>query len=379
MTEVVRVELGERSYDILVGSGLLPQTGATIADRLGRRTVHLVTDETVAGLYLEDVRRSCEAAGLRCHAHVLPPGEATKDFGHLQRLCEAVLEAGIDRRGLLLALGGGVVGDLVGLTAALLLRGVDFVQVPTTLLAQVDSSVGGKTAIDVPQGKNLIGAFHQPRLVIADTTALASLPPRELRAGYAEVVKYGAIDDPAFFAWLERHGKALLDGDQTLLAQAVARSCRAKARIVAADERESGPRALLNLGHTFGHALEAEVGYDGSLLHGEAVALGMVLAFDLSARLGLCPAADGIRLAAVLAAGGLPTSIADLPARRWDPASLVAWMRRDKKARDGSLTLVLARGLGRAFVDHDAPVQAVTETLQASIACRSADKLAPAT
>jgi 3-dehydroquinate synthase len=251
------------------------------------------------------------------------------------------------------ALGGGVIGDLTGFAAAILLRGLDFVQVPTTLLAQVDSSVGGKTGIDSPQGKNLIGSFHQPRLVLADTEALSTLPRRELLAGYAEIVKYGLIDDPEFFHWLETHGHKVIDGDPEARLHAIYKSCQAKARIVAADERESGQRALLNLGHTFGHALEAETGFSEALLHGEAVAIGMVMAFELSVRLGLCPAEDAERLRRHLAAVGLPTDPGHIEGRVFSPAALIEHMTRDKKVRDGRMTFVLARGIGQAFLTRD--------------------------
>ena len=267
-----------------------------------------------------------------------------------------------------MALGGGVVGDITGFAAGIVLRGLDFVQVPTTLLAQVDSSVGGKTGINTPRGKNLVGLFHQPRLVLADVGTLGTLGTRQLRAGYAEVIKYGLIDDATFFAWLETHGAAVCAGDREAQIHAVRVSCAAKAAIVAADEREAGRRALLNLGHTFGHALEAETGYDGTLLHGEAVAAGMMLAFDLSVRLGLCPAGDTARVRRHLEAVGLPCAFAALPARRWSADTLTAHMTRDKKVRDGRTVFVLARGIGKAFVSRDVDIDDVRQLLRDAIA-----------
>jgi 3-dehydroquinate synthase len=294
--ERIRVDLGDRSYDIDVGHGLLAGAGARIRPLLAQPRVVVVTDERVANLYLEELTASLAAAGIVHAAVVLPPGEATKDFPHLADLCDQVLALGIERRTTLLALGGGVIGDITGFAAAILLRGLDFVQVPTTLLAQVDSSVGGKTGINTKAGKNLVGAFHQPKLVLADTATLTTLDDRQLRAGYAEVVKYGLLGDAPFFDWLEEYGDAVLRREPAALQRAVAVSCRAKAAVVAADEREGGIRALLNLGHTFGHALEAETGFGAVLLHGEAVAVGMVLAFELSSRLGLAAAEDAARV-----------------------------------------------------------------------------------
>jgi 3-dehydroquinate synthase len=293
---------------------------------------------------------SMNKAGIDTDMIALPPGEASKSWATLTYLCDWLLEKGVERDDIIVALGGGVIGDLVGFAAAILKRGTRFVQVPTTLLAQVDSSVGGKTGINTAAGKNLIGAFHQPDLVLIDPDVLATLPPRELRAGYAEVVKYGLIDDPDFFAWCEAHGPALLAGDQAAQVHAIAHSVAAKARIVAADERETtGVRALLNLGHTFGHALEAEAGFDGSLLHGEAVAVGMALAFRYSVRRGLCPAEDAERVAAHLASVGLPTGLQGVTATG---ARLVDHMRHDKKASGGALPFLLARGIGRTFLDR---------------------------
>jgi 3-dehydroquinate synthase len=305
--DTVRVELGPRSYDIVVGDDVLAIAGEKMAPVLRHPRVIVVTDTHVADLHLETLLRSLSDSNVEADPVVLEAGEQTKDISHFGRLMDAILARGIDRDTALVALGGGVIGDLTGFAAATALRGIDFVQVPTTLLAQVDSSVGGKTGINSPHGKNLIGAFHQPRLVLADSRVLRTLPRREMLAGYAEVVKYGLIRDETFFGWLEGHGADLIDGVPAKIRPAVVASCRAKAATVVADERETGVRALLNLGHTFGHALEAETGYSNTLLHGEAVAIGMVMAFDLSARLGLCAPDDAARLRRHLAAVGLPT------------------------------------------------------------------------
>jgi len=364
----VEVALGDRAYDILVGEGLIGDAGRWLAPVLRRPRVVIVTDEIVAALHLPALKQALDGAGIRHDSVVLPPGEATKDFAALAGLMDAILDTRIDRNTTIVALGGGVVGDIAGFAAAIALRGLDFVQIPTTLLAQVDSSVGGKTAINTRHGKNLIGAFHQPRLVLADTGCLATLPARQLLAGYAEVVKYGLIDDPGFFAWLERNGAALLAGDRPALRHAVVSSCRAKAAIVAADERETGARALLNLGHTFGHAFEAEGGYGGGLLHGEAVAVGMVLAFDLSVRLGLCPAADAERVRDHLASVGLPTRVAAGNVLGTSTDILIDRMRQDKKSRDGDITFILARGIGRAFVADDVRIEPVRALLDAALA-----------
>jgi 3-dehydroquinate synthase len=351
MTDTVRVELGPRSYDILIGPGLVAEAGAHVARAVTSRRVEVVTDETVAGIHLAPLLAGLDAAGFRRgEPVVVPAGERTKSFAALEGILEALLGRGIERSTVVVALGGGVIGDLAGFAAASALRGLDFVQVPTTLLSQVDSSVGGKTGINSRHGKNLVGAFHQPRLVLADTGALATLPRRERLAGYAEVAKYGLIDEPGFFEWLERNGRGVVEGDEAAQRHAVRTSCAAKARIVGMDERESAERALLNLGHTFGHALEAAVGYGGALLHGEAVAIGMCMAFRLSVRLGLCPAADLDRVVAHLDAVGLPTALPRIEGVSWDPDELMGHMAKDKKVRDGKLTFVLARGVGRSFV-----------------------------
>ncbi len=361
--ETVPVALGERAYDIRVGQGLIGAAGRHLQDLLGHRPAVVVTDETVAALHLPAFAAGLSQAGIPLHPIILPPGEATKSFADLERLIDALLAARVERGDAIVALGGGVIGDLTGFAAAILRRGADFVQVPTTLLAQVDSSVGGKTGINTGHGKNLVGAFHQPRRVLADVGVLDSLPRRELLAGYAEVVKYGLLGDAAFFAWLEGHGRALLDGDMTLRRQAVVACCRAKAAIVGRDERENGERALLNLGHTFGHALEAELGYSGLLLHGEAVAIGMVLAFELSARLGFCPIADVGRVRRHLALVGLPAGL-DQGLIQCDAECLYNHMRQDKKVMDGRLAFVLVRGIGQAFVSREVMARDVLAVLE---------------
>ena len=350
-----RVGLDGRAYDIMAGPDLLERAGPLIAPLRGGGPVAVVTDANVRRHQYGRLKAGLDDAGIAAEVIELPPGEATKSFAVLEDLLNRLLDAGMDRSGTIIAFGGGVIGDLAGLAAAVVLRGVDYIQVPTTLLAQVDSSVGGKTAIDTRHGKNLVGAFHQPRLVLADTTVLRTLPVREIRAGYAEIVKYGLIDRPGFFAWLEGNGDRVLALDDGAVTHAVAVSCEAKAAVVEADERESGSRALLNLGHTFGHAFEAEAGYGDALLHGEAVALGMVLAFELSVRLGFCPAADLERVRRHIAAAGLPTAPPgnDASAARRD--MLIARMRRDKKARSGRIVLVLARAIGEAFLHGETP------------------------
>ncbi|WP_417518549.1 3-dehydroquinate synthase [Minwuia sp.] len=368
MNRTVNVALGARSYDIVIGSDLLTGAGAHLQAVLKRPRTVIVTDEHVAATHLETVQASCRAGGIDSAAIVLPPGEGTKCFAELEKLCAALVDRQVGRDDMIVALGGGVIGDLAGFAASILRRGVDFIQVPTTLLSQVDSSVGGKTAINVPQGKNLIGAFHQPRLVLADVATLETLPKREVLAGYAEVVKYGLLGDPGFFEWLEVNGKSVIEGDRHARIEAVARSCEAKARIVAADERESGERALLNLGHTFGHALEAEAGFDGTLLHGEGVAIGMMQAFELSVRLGLCPGQDAERVRRHFESVGLPVRPADrgldgVPADR-----LMDHMAQDKKVRDGRLTFIMVRRIGEAFVTRDIAANAVHDYLSGKVA-----------
>ena len=337
-------------YDVVVGRGLLAEAGAHIAPIARGRTV-IISDETVAALHAPALIASLAAAGVRSQMIAVPPGEGSKSFAELERLMDRLLATGLDRRDVVVALGGGVVGDLAGLAAALYMRGIDFVQVPTTLLAQVDSSVGGKTAIDTSRGKNLVGAFHQPRLVLADIDVLATLPARQVRSGWAEVLKHGLICDPAFFDWLAGEGAVGATGDPAALERAVVRSVEIKSGIVGEDEKEAGRRALLNLGHTFGHAIEAELGFEeAALAHGEAVALGCVLAFQYSARLGLCPAAEAARVETVIAAAGLPTRLGQAGA--FGAEALIARMAGDKKAEAGDVTLVLARGIGDAFVQR---------------------------
>lgn len=360
----LRVELDQRGYDIVIGRDLLDRAADWLVPVLGRRKrLVVISDDTVAPLHLHRLRQGVAAAGIAVDAVIVPPGESSKSWDGLARLIDRLLELKVDRGTLLVALGGGVVGDLAGFAAAITMRGVDFVQVPTTLLAQVDSSVGGKTGINTKAGKNLVGAFHQPRLVLADLTCLTTLPRRELAAGYAEMVKHAVINDAGFLPWLEAHGAALLAGDTSALARGVEHSCRTKSTIVAQDEREGGVRALLNLGHTFGHALEAETGFSNALLHGEAVALGMVLAARYSEAAGLAPAGGADRLAAHLAACGLPTRLSDVPGAPFDPARLVAHMALDKKTKDGRLTFILLRGLGQAFIADDVPADAIHDFL----------------
>ncbi|HTO81407.1 MAG TPA: 3-dehydroquinate synthase [Methylomirabilota bacterium] len=362
------VELGPRRYDILIGRGLLATAGQHVRPLLKQPRVVVLTDRTVAPLHLPTLTRALDDAGIAHGTIVLPPGEQTKNFEQLEEVIDRLLAARVERSTTLVALGGGVIGDLAGFAASIVLRGIDVVQIPTTLLAQVDSSVGGKTGIDTKWGKNLVGSFHQPRLVLADIDTLATLPRRTLLAGYAEVVKYGLINDPGFFSWLEDHGSALVDGDEAARQRAVRTSCAAKAAIVAADERESGARALLNLGHTFGHALEAECGFSDELLHGEAVAIGMVMAFDLSARLGLCSLADAARVERHLASVGLPTEPTAIDGRVWSADSLIEHMRRDKKVEGGRITFVLVRGIGQAFLARDVDLGEVQALLQGALA-----------
>ncbi|WP_332119697.1 3-dehydroquinate synthase [Azorhizobium caulinodans] len=359
----VRVELGQRAYDILIGPGLLAQSGTRIAALRPGARVAIVTDRNVAERHLGTVEASLAAAGIDHSAIVVEPGEATKSYAGLQQVTEGLIAARIERRDLVLALGGGVVGDLAGFAASVVRRGLDFVQAPTTLLSQVDSSVGGKTGINSPQGKNLIGAFHQPVLVLADTAALDTLPARELRAGYAEVAKYGLLGDARLFDWLEGAWRDIVTGDAQRV-EAVAASCMAKAAIVARDETETGDRALLNLGHTFGHALEAGAGYSQRLLHGEAVSIGMCLAFAYSARLGLCAGQDAVRAQRHLEAVGLPTRIADVPGELPDTDGLMRLIAQDKKVSRGRLTFILARGIGEAFIAKDVDADSVRAFLE---------------
>jgi 3-dehydroquinate synthase len=361
--ERLTVELGSRSYPILIGDGLLGEIGRHVAPLLKRPRTMIVTDEHVAPYYLDAASAALAAEGVAVSSLVLPAGEGSKSWAGLARFTEWLIGEGVERSDHVVALGGGVIGDLVGFACSIVKRGCAFVQVPTTLLAQVDSSVGGKTAINVAAGKNLIGAFHQPALVVIDPTTLATLPRRELGAGYAEVVKYGLIDDADFFAWCEANGAALLAGDGAARHRAIAHSVTAKARIVAADERETQDiRALLNLGHSFGHALEAETGYSDRLLHGEAVAAGMVLAHQFSAANGLCPPEDAARVRDHLASVDLPHSLASAGINSGG-AALAAHMAHDKKVRGGKLPLILTRGIGQSFVTEDYGLDAVSAFL----------------
>lgn len=351
MTTSVRVELAGRSYDVLIGEGLLDRAGALAAPLLKRKRVAVVGDARVLALHGDRLAAALSVAGISSSIVSVPPGEESKQFSELARVSDDLLALELDRGDMIIAFGGGVVGDLAGFAAAIYKRGIDFIQIPTSLLAQVDSSVGGKTAIDTSRGKNLIGAFHQPRLVLADLDVLDTLPDREMRAGYAEVIKYALLGDTDFLAWLELNGQAVLARDRAALTYAVARCVAMKAEIVAEDEKEMGRRALLNLGHTFGHALEAEVGFGEGLLHGEAVAIGCAQAFRFSASQGLCPAADATRAEAAIVASGLPTRMDQVAGHPFNADRLISHMGNDKKAEGGQLTFILARGLGDAFIE----------------------------
>jgi 3-dehydroquinate synthase len=351
MIRTIEVGLGERAYEVRVGPGLLAQAGEMIRPLLKRPRAAIVTDTTVEKLHGKTLTRSLESEGVKASVIAIPPGEQTKSFEGLADLSDRLLALGLDRGDMIIAFGGGVVGDLAGFAAAIYKRGIDFIQIPTTLLAQVDSSVGGKTAIDTARGKNLIGAFHQPRLVLADLGVLDSLPDRQMRAGYAEVLKYGLLGDFAFFEWLEADGAGVLARRPEALGHAVARSVQMKAEIVGADEREtSGRRALLNLGHTFGHALEAETGFGERLLHGEGVAAGCALAFRFSAQLGLCSGQEAVRAGAAIQKAGLPSTLREVREAPFPVKRLLEHMAQDKKAEGGKLNFVLARGIGRAEV-----------------------------
>ncbi|MGY4228584.1 3-dehydroquinate synthase [Bradyrhizobium sp. USDA 4503] len=366
----VDVALGDRAYDIVIGRDVLQSLGERVAAlRPGVRTA-IVTDRTVAKHWLEPTEASLAAAGVPTSRIVVEEGEGSKSYATLTEVSEALIAAKIERNDLVIALGGGVVGDLAGFAAAILRRGVDFVQVPTSLLAQVDSSVGGKTGINSPQGKNLIGAFHQPVLVIADTSVLDTLSPRQFRAGYAEVAKYGILGDEAFFAWLEKNHTDIFAGGAGR-EHAIATSCRAKAGVVSRDERETGERAMLNLGHTFGHALEAATGFSDRLFHGEGVAVGMVLAAEFSAQLGMISSDDAGRIARHLSAVGLPTRLQDIAGFAQeglaDADALLALMAQDKKVKRGKLTFILLEAVGRAVIANNVEPQPVRDFLQAKL------------
>ncbi len=361
--ETLTVDLGTRSYDIEIGPGLLADIGTRLDPFLRRKRVAVVTDDTVAALHFERLQDGLRAGGVDSTVLSLPAGEATKSWAHLEQTVEWLLSQKVERNDLVLALGGGVIGDLTGFAAAILRRGVGFVQVPTTLLAQVDSSVGGKTGINSPQGKNLVGAFHQPHLVVIDTDVLDTLTPRDFLAGYGEVVKYGLLGDERFFSWLEDNAADMAAGDVTKRIHAIRRSCEMKAEIVARDEQEHGDRALLNLGHTFGHALEAATGYSDRLLHGEGVSVGCALAFDLSFRLGLCSQEAPSRVNAHFQAMGMKRALRDIPGDLPDADGLLDLMAQDKKVQDGALTFILARDIGTSFVTRDVPREAVRDLL----------------
>ncbi|MFZ7090691.1 3-dehydroquinate synthase [Primorskyibacter sp. 2E233] len=364
MTQIVEVPLAGREYQVRIGQGLLARAGAEIAPLLHRPRVAIVSDENVAAKHLDTLTTALAAEGIASVALTLPAGESTKSWPHFTRTVEWLLENKIERRDVVIALGGGVIGDLVGFAAAVLRRGVRFVQIPTSLLAQVDSSVGGKTGINAPQGKNLIGAFHQPALVLADIDMLATLTPRDFLAGYGEVVKYGLLGDAAFFDWLEENGPKAAAGDAEARTYAVKRSVEMKAEIVLRDETEQGDRALLNLGHTFCHALEAATGYSDRLLHGEGVAIGCALAFELSARLGLCAQEDPSRLREHLATMGMKRDLRDIPGDLPSAEVLLDLMGQDKKVIDGQLRFILARGIGDSFVTSEVPRDKVLSLLQ---------------
>jgi 3-dehydroquinate synthase len=364
----VAVPLGARAYEVRIGAGLIAQAAEQIAPLLARPRVAVITDENVAQAHLGPLTDALEQAGIAVASLALPPGESTKGWEQFSRAVEWLIAEKVERRDVVIALGGGVIGDLAGFAAAVLRRGVRFVQIPTSLLAQVDSSVGGKTGINSAQGKNLIGAFHQPALVLADIAALDTLPDRDFRSGYGEVVKYGLLGDAAFFDWLEQNGPAMLAGDRAARLHAVARSVEMKAEIVVRDETEQGDRALLNLGHTFCHALESATGYGDRLLHGEGVAIGCALAFELSSRLGLCPQEEPSRIRAHLRAMGMKTDLADIPGDLPGAEALLDLMAQDKKVIDGQLRFILARGIGQAFVTSDVPRNAVREVLEEALA-----------
>ena len=367
MNDTVHVPLGSRAYDVEIGPGLLAMVGARITPLLDQPSVAVVTDETVAGLHLDGLRAGLADAEISMTSLSLPAGEATKCWEQLSRTVDWLLEQKVERGGMVVAFGGGVIGDLVGFAAAILRRGVRFVQIPTSLLAQVDSSVGGKTGINSGHGKNLIGAFHQPSLVLADIDVLGTLTARDFQSGYGEVAKYGLLGDADFFQWLEVNGPALAAGDMGLRQKAVHRSVQMKADIVVRDEKEHGDRALLNLGHTFGHALEAATGYSDRLLHGEGVAIGCALAFEVSARMGLCSQEDPSRVRAHFQAMGMKADISDISGNLPDANGLMALMQQDKKMSGGTLNYILVRGIGQAFVTSDVDVDLITSVLDEAL------------
>jgi len=366
MSDIRRIPVsgeGFKAYEVIVGQGLLNEAEKWVAPFLTNSRVVMVTDSNVGPLHADRILTQFEAAGRRTHKIVVPAGEESKSYDGLKFVLDALLDCGLDRKDVVIALGGGVIGDLTGFACAVYMRGIDFIQIPTTVLAQVDSSVGGKTAIDHEKGKNLIGAFWQPRLVLCDLDILKTLPAREIRCGYAEIIKYGLLGDKTFFEWLEANDAKVLALEPAAILHAVARSVEMKAEIVAADEREGGQRALLNLGHTFGHALEAEVGFGDMLLHGEAVAIGMAQAFRYSALNGECTEEDSDRAVAAIAHAGLPTRMSDIRNAPFDADRLITHMGHDKKAEGGTLTFVLVNGIGRAFVAKKVSAELIAEFL----------------
>jgi 3-dehydroquinate synthase len=371
MTSTVRVNLDSRSYDVVIGSGLIAQAATHLAPLLRRPKVWIVTEDRVAPLHLAHLEAALTAGGIAARALTLPAGEGTKSWQYLTQTVECLLDEKVERGDIVIALGGGVIGDLVGFAAAILRRGVRFVQMPSSLLAQVDSSVGGKTGINTRHGKNLVGAFHQPSLVLADIDLLSTLAPRDFLAGYGEVVKYGLLGDAAFFDWLEENAPAMAASDLALREEAVRWSVQMKADIVARDETEQGDRALLNLGHTFCHALEAATEYSDRLLHGEGVAIGCALAAELSARLGLCPQEEPSRIRAHLAEMGMKRDLADIEGDLPDADALLALMAQDKKVLEGQLRFILMRGIGTSFVTSDVPPDAVKTLLNEALCARN--------
>lgn len=359
----VHIGLGDRAYDILIGADLLERSGTMLRDRFPGARFGIITDTNVAKAQLPRLQKSLDAADRDYTVITVAAGEASKRFAVLEEVVAGILDARLERGDIILALGGGVIGDLAGFAASIARRGMDFVQIPTSLLAMVDSSVGGKTGINTPRGKNLVGAFHQPRLVLADLNALDTLPERQFAAGYAEVVKYGLIDDEDYFFWLEEHRAEIFSGG-TARADAIARACRAKARFVIADEREAGARALLNLGHTFGHALEKVTGYSERLLHGEGVSIGMTLAHQFSAKLGLAPSQDGVRAAQHLQSAGLPTTLSDIPGALASTDELMQAIAQDKKVSRGALTFILTKGIGKSFIEKNVDPETVASFLE---------------
>lgn len=372
VSKTIKVDLGDRSYDIIIGQGLLERAGDYIPPCLQGSRVAIITDENVAALHLKTLTAALDGNGLRVETIILPPGESQKSFDALQALLDRLLKANFSRSDTLIAFGGGVIGDLTGFAASVLKRGCGFIQIPTTLLAQVDSSVGGKTAINTPAGKNLVGAFYQPSLVLTDTDVLSTLPDRQLKAGYAEVLKYGLINDRAFFDWLDEHGAKILAGDGAAQSEAIARSCASKAAIVREDEREHGVRALLNLGHTFGHALEAKGGFSDVLLHGEAISAGMLMAFEYGQEIGVCGGQEVKRLRAHLAKLGMPTMATLTPAIKSNPDQLFDYMMQDKKNKNANMTLILAREIGNSYIESNADQSSVKNYLKR--ACASSEE-----